>query len=134
MINYIILSGVLLVVFAAIQLGQNIYISKLSNGDNQKEIKRMAFWGTIVSSTMIAVGLVIIGISVFTLFQAPAAKQATRVAPVTKPQVAVAKPPVAKAKAHVPRLRPIAPVRQKPPHYVPRAAREGRRPTFSFSK
>ena len=69
MINYIILAGALLAVFAAIQLGQHIYMMKLADDDKKTELKRMAFWGIVISSTMVAIGLILIGISVFTHLQ-----------------------------------------------------------------
>ncbi len=107
MISYIILAGVLLAVFAAIQLGQNIYMVKLADDQNTKEFKKMAFWGIIVSSVMIGVGLVIIGISIFVHFQKP---------PMPKHLQSSVKPPPQPAKKSVQPPQPV----KKPAQPLPK--------------
>ncbi len=64
MISYIIF-GILLVIIAAIYLGQNIYIANRADKKDPKEIKKATGWGIAISSIMIVVGLLIIGISMY---------------------------------------------------------------------
>ena len=66
MINYVILAGSLVSFFSLVQLIQQIYILKQADKSDLDSIKRTAFWGTLISSTIIAIGLITIGISIFT--------------------------------------------------------------------
>lgn len=61
MINYFLLAIVLMVVFAIIQLVQYQYIKNLVGKKSEEaEIRKVAFWGTVVSSITIGVGILLL--------------------------------------------------------------------------
>ena len=66
MINYILLGGIVLTILAMVQVSQGIYILTLADKKDTDSIRKVAFWNILVSSTLVAIGLIIIGITLFT--------------------------------------------------------------------
>lgn len=125
MINYLLLAFLLMVGFAIIQLIQYVYITHLVDQKDDEEIKRVAFWGKVVSSIMIGVGVLIILVVLLTrryaykegvaakrtiakaAVAAKKAAQAPAAAPVRAPAPARVQAPVA-APAPAPAQGPMA--------------------------
>jgi len=125
MINYLLLTVFLMIGFSIIQLAQYIYIRHLVNKNADEDIKRVSFWGTLVSSIMIAVGVIMIAVVFFTrhyVQQSAAPKTvAVKKTTVTAAPAPAAQAPAAQAVAverqiqmGVPPQRPVQGFRPRP--------------------
>lgn len=78
---YILLAGILLLLFSAAQLAQNIYIMILANRDDpdslRQNTKKWAFWGILGSSILLAIGILMITFTVYVHYKVKSTKQST---------------------------------------------------------